>query len=102
MAVNRQNFWGVRPISAPSVISTWKNLCTNRVKNTEISREDIGKFMKTYVEENNMSQPRCSLIWSMVGKKILLATPLLKWYLEHGLEVRFKYYKLVKSQENFF
>ena len=34
-----------------------------------------------------MAQPRRSLIGSMKGEKILLATPLLKWYLEHGLEV---------------
>ena len=27
----------------------------------------------------------------MVGEKILLATPLLKWYLEHGLEVTHVY-----------
>ena len=44
--------------------------------------------MKAYAEENNiMAQPRRSLIGSMKGEKILLATPLLKWYLEHGLEV---------------
>ena len=57
-------------------------------KNTNISREDIGEFMKAYAEENNiMAQPRRSLIGSMKAEKILLATPLLKWYLEHGLEV---------------
>ena len=57
-------------------------------KNTEISRDDIGDFMKTYAEEHNiMAQPRRSLIGSLKGEKILLATPLLKWYLEHGLEV---------------
>ena len=57
-------------------------------KNTEISRDDIGDFMKAYAEEHNiMAQPRHSLIGSMKGEKILLATPLLKWYLEHGLEV---------------
>lgn len=57
-------------------------------KNTEISRDDIGDFMKAYAEENDiMRQPRRSLIGSMKGEKILLATPLLKWYLEHGLEV---------------
>ena len=55
-------------------------------KNTEISRDDIGDFMKVYAEEHNiMAQPRRSLIGSMKGDKILLATPLLKWYLEHGL-----------------
>ena len=58
------------------------------LKNTDISRDDIGEFMKTYAEENDiMSRPRRSLIGSMVGEKILLVTPLLKWYLEHGLEV---------------
>ena len=57
-------------------------------KNTNISREDIGEFMKAYAEEHGiMAQPRRSLIGSMKGDKILLATPLLKWYLEHGLEV---------------
>ena len=53
-------------------------------KNTEISRENE--------EENDiMRQPRRSLIGSMVGKKILFTTPLLKWYLEHGLQVHIKY-----------
>ena len=57
-------------------------------KNTEINRDDIGEYMKAYAEENKiMAQPRRSLIGSMKGDKILLATPLLKWYLEHGLEV---------------
>ena len=66
-------------------------------KNVEISREDIGDYMKTYTEEYDiMKQPRRSLIGSMIGEKILLATPLLRWYLEHGLEVSFRYCKLVK------
>ena len=57
-------------------------------KNTDISRDDIGEFMKTHANENDiMSRPRRHLIGSMVGEKILLATSLLKWYLEHGLEV---------------
>ena len=60
-------------------------------RNIGISRDNKGEFMKTYTEENDiMRQPRRSLIRRMVGKKILLATPLLKWYLEHGLQVRFK------------
>ena len=44
--------------------------------------------MKSYAEEHNiMAQPRRSLIGSMKGEKFSLATPLLKWYLEHGLVV---------------
>jgi len=57
-------------------------------KKTEISHDDIAEFMKVYAEEHNiMTQPYRSLIGSMKGKKILLATSLLKWYLEHGLDV---------------
>ena len=37
-------------------------------KSTDISRDDIGEFMKTYAEENDiMSRPRRNLIGSMVG-----------------------------------
>lgn len=57
-------------------------------KNTEISCDDIGEFMKAYTEKHNIiAQQSRSLIGSMKGEKVLLATPLLKWYLEHGLEV---------------
>ena len=56
--------------------------------NIEISREDIDQIMQTFTEEENiMSQPRRSLIGSYFGKKILLASPLIKCYLERGLEV---------------
>ena len=44
--------------------------------------------MQTFAEEQHiMLQPSRSLIGSYFGEKILLATPLIKWYLEHGLEV---------------
>lgn len=50
-------------------------------KNTMVSREDIGPIMKQYAETKKvMSQPRKMLIGSYFGEKILLATPLLKWY----------------------
>ena len=44
-------------------------------KNTEISPDDIGKFIKAYAEENDiMSRPR------------LFATPVLEGYLKHIIE----------------
>ena len=50
--------------------------------------DDIGEFMKAYAEENDiMTRPRRSLIGSMKGEKIQLATSLLKWFLGDGLEV---------------
>ena len=52
--------------------------------------------MKSFAEENDlMPQPRRSLIGSLHGEKILLATPLLKWYLQHGLHVT-KIYQVVE------
>jgi hypothetical protein len=52
--------------------------------------------MKGFAEEHDiMPQPCHSLIGSMKEDKILLATPLLKWYLEHGLEVT-KIYQVVE------
>ena len=57
-------------------------------KNTSISKEDIGPFMKTYADEHkSLNQPRRSLVGSYSGKQMLFATPLLKWYLDHGLKV---------------
>ena len=44
--------------------------------------------MRSYAErEGIMTTPRRSLIGSMFGTRILLVTPLLQWYLGHGLEV---------------
>ena len=57
-------------------------------KNVNISIDDIGEHMKNYCQENNlMKEPRRCLIGSYFGKEILLATPLLQWYLNEGLEV---------------
>ena len=57
-------------------------------KNCQIGREEIGPLMKEYAERHTLlSQPRRTLVASYFGEQILLATPLLKWYLEHGLVV---------------
>ena len=57
-------------------------------KNISLVREDLGPFMRRYAEEHNiMTIPRRMLVGSYYGDKILLATPLLRWYLDHGIEV---------------
>ena len=57
-------------------------------KNTVVSRNDIGEFMKAYADKHKLlTQPRKSLIGSYFGTEILLITTLLKWYLEHELVV---------------
>ena len=57
-------------------------------KNTDVTIDDIGPHMREYAErEGLMKTPRRTLISSFWAKNILLATPLLHWYLEHGLVV---------------
>lgn len=65
-------------------------------KNVEVTEEDIGDYMKTYLEASGKKFENTRyLIGSMFGKNILLITPLLKWYLEHGLVVT-KVHQLVQ------
>ena len=57
-------------------------------KSVSVAREHIGPFMCEYAEKNKLlTQPRRTLVGSFFGEKNLLATPLVKWYLEHGLVV---------------
>jgi hypothetical protein len=50
-------------------------------KNVEVSRDDIGDHMRQYaVDHDIMSQPRKNLVGSMFGEKIMVISPLLKWY----------------------
>ena len=69
-------------------------------KNTDITRADIGPFMRRYAETHNiMRQPLRSLVASYFGKQILLITPLLKWYLAHGLIVT-RIYQVIEYEPN--
>ena len=57
-------------------------------KNVEFSIDDIGEHMTHYARKNNlMRKPRRALTSSYYGIKILLPTPLIKWYLDSGLVV---------------
>ena len=57
-------------------------------KNVDISLDDIGEHMATFAQQHEcMPRPRRALIGSYHGNKILLATPLLQFYLEQGLVI---------------
>ena len=57
-------------------------------KNVEIRRSEVGPHMPAFAEQHDiMSTPRRALIGSYKGDKILLGTPLLKFYLDEGLVV---------------
>ena len=53
-------------------------------------------WVNNYADERKLlQQPRRTLIGSFIGKNIFMATPLLRWYLEHGLVVD-KIYEVVE------
>ena len=55
---------------------------------TKVPYNNIGDHMKEHVQHHSLSQePRKLLVGGTRARKVLLATPLLKWYLEHGMEV---------------
>ena len=65
-------------------------------KNVEVSFDDIGEWMQEFATEHQLlSKPRRMLIGSLTGHKITLITPLLKWYMAHGLVVE-KIYQIVE------
>ena len=87
-------------IMVPEELKDYFSEMTPIFKNIKISWEDIGEPMREYAIANKlMPQPRWSLIGSYIGNKILLTTPLLKWYLEHGLVVTHVYEMVEYSPE---
>ena len=63
---------------------------------TDVPFEHFGEHMKSFVQDNNLSQDsRRLLVGGMRAKKILLITPLLKWYLQTGLRVT-RIYRVVE------
>jgi hypothetical protein len=58
----------------------------------------IGDHMQDHVRSHNLSEtPRRLLVGGMKARQILIATPLLRWYLNHGMVVT-KIYQVVEYQ----
>ena len=56
--------------------------------NVEVPFEFFGDHMQEYVRKNKLSEkPRKVLVSGMAAEKILINSPLLKWYLEKGMIV---------------
>ena len=67
-------------------------------KNMELSRDDLSAHMRQFAEEEGfLKRPQRYLVGSMKGDKILLATELLRWYMEKGLVVT-KVYKVIEYE----
>ncbi len=69
-------------------------------KNMVITKEDIGDHMTTHVNNHKIRINKGrKLIDSYYGEKILLFTPLLKWYIQHGLIIT-KIHECIKYTPN--
>lgn len=89
-AVKTEDFFGLLEIDieTPDHLKKYFEDLPPIFKNADVSRADIGKVMREYATKNNiMNRPRRLLISSYFGKKILINSELLKWYLSKGLVV---------------
>ena len=67
---------------------------------SEVPFESFGEHMQRYVEEMSMGKtPRVLLVGGMSAQEILIATPLLRWYLQHGIVV-IKNHQVIEYQQN--
>jgi len=67
-------------------------------KNALVSAIDVDPHMRAYAESHNIfRKPVKTLISSYFGEKVFLITPLVKWYLQHGLQVT-RIYQFVDYQ----
>ena len=73
-------------IEVPDHFKDYFSEMTPIFKNTEVSLKDVWQHMQDYAKEHNIKDiPRLLFIVFYFGKKIGLSTPLLMWYLNHGL-----------------
>ena len=75
-------------IEVPDHLNEYFSEMTQILKNLNVCLDDVGEFMKNYAKEHSIKDvPWHLLIGTYFGKKIGLTTPLLQWYLGHGLVI---------------
>ena len=75
-------------IEVPEYLNSYFEVMTLVFKNTEVNLEDDEEFMEKFAKDNNLGEaPQRVPIGSYFGKEICLATPLIQWYLNHGLVI---------------
>lgn len=70
---------------------------------TEVDFDCIGEHMQRHAEKYGLStKPRTLLVGGMKAECLLVSSPLLKWYLEHGLLVTKIYQVTEFSKQSYF
>ena len=107
-AMMNETFFGLIEcdISVPDHLRDHFSEMSPIFKNIDVKMEHISEHMQEFAKSSgHLKQPQRMLIGSLKGEKILLLTPLAKWYVEHGLEItkihQIVQYKPVKCFERF-
>ena len=75
-------------INVPVHLKSYFEELTPIFKHGTVKFEDIGDHMQDYLKNHKVTfKQRNYLIGSMFATKILIITPLLCWYIEHGIVV---------------
>ena len=75
-------------LHVPDHLKSYFSEMTPIFKHGTVNFENIGQHMQTFVNESGtIFKKRYYLIGSMFATKILLITPLLQWYIDHGIVV---------------
>ena len=83
-------------ISVPDNLKCYFQEMTPIFKHGVVKLQDIGQHMQDFLRKSNtVFKDRRYLIGSMFATKILIITPLLRWYIEHGIVVT-KIYQLIE------
>ena len=83
-------------ISVPENLKNYFEEMTPIFKHGRVKFEDIGDHMQSFLKETKTPfKDRKYLIGSMFAKKFLIITPLLCWYIEHGVVVS-KIYQVIE------
>ena len=74
-------------LSVPDKLKAYFFIFSPIFKNIDVTRNNIGEYMKTYAEENDLlKQPQQMLISRFKLSNGILITPLFKFYLNLGLQ----------------
>jgi G:T-mismatch repair DNA endonuclease (very short patch repair protein) len=85
-------------IHVPDELKEYFSEMTPIFKHATITKEDVSPLMQQFAKDNKlMTAPTQSLIGSYTGEKIMLTTPLLQWYVQHGLVIE-NVYQIVEFE----
>jgi hypothetical protein len=75
-------------LKVPEYLKWYFEEMTPIFKHATVKHADIGEHMQEFVKEANIHySDRKYLIGSMFAEKVLVITPLLRWYVEHGVTI---------------